>query len=54
VTEACPEKSKSVLGEMKAAVFAFKKSSNKVEAKDLEANPEETEVAVERQELGNE
>jgi hypothetical protein len=40
VTEACPENSKAGLGEMEA----FEESSDKIEATDLEANPEEMEA----------
>jgi hypothetical protein len=36
---------------MEADVIAFEEHSSKMEATDLEANPEETEAAVELQEL---
>jgi hypothetical protein len=46
VTEACPEKSK-------AAVVIFEEGSDEIEATDLDANLEEMEAAMERQELRN-
>jgi hypothetical protein len=46
VIEACPEKSK-------AAVVTFEEGSDEIEATDLDANLEEMEAAMERQELHN-
>lgn len=58
VTEACvektkatPENSKSSLEEMEAALDVFEDVLKKMEAADLEANPEATGASVEQQEL---
>jgi hypothetical protein len=51
VTQTCPEMSKAGLEEMEAAVDTFEEGSEKTEATDLEANPGETEVIIELQEV---
>jgi hypothetical protein len=48
---ACPEKSKADPEEIKAEVVTFEERSDRIEAHGLEANPEATEAAVERQQL---
>jgi hypothetical protein len=53
-SEACPETSKDRLEGTEAAVVSFEESSVKMEAADLGATQEETEGAVEQQELCNE
>jgi hypothetical protein len=50
-SEACPEKSKAGPDRMEDVVVTFEGSLDRMEATDVEVNPEETEAAVGRQEL---
>jgi hypothetical protein len=48
---ACPDNSKAGLKEREAVVNTFEQRSSKMNATDLEANPEETEATVVQQDL---
>jgi hypothetical protein len=50
----CPENSKAGLKEMEANMITLKESSDKMDATDLEANPEATEAVLEQKELHKE